>query len=140
MIKFEIKGTPVAKGRPRLGKFGTYTPEKTKNYEELVKYTFKNKYPNFEPFKGELKAKLEFVFEVPKSYSKKKREALLPIEGIEHSGAGYTHKPDCDNLAKAVLDALNGLAYIDDSQITCLLAFKEYGYEAKAIVEIEEIG
>ena len=132
-IEFEVEGRPVAKARPRIGKFGTYTPQKTKNYEELVKYSFIKKYSKFEPFKGELKARLEFVFEVPKSYSKKKREVLL-------TGASYTKKPDFDNLAKATTDALNGLAYIDDCQISCALILKRYGHKARTIIEIEEVG
>lgn len=137
-MKLEILGKPMGKQRPRLGKFGTYTPQKTANYETLIKYSFTQKYPNFKPYESELKAKITAIFEVPKSYSKKKREALLPISGIENSGAGYIHKPDCDNIAKIVLDALNGLAYKDDSQITALLVFKEYGEQAKVIVEVEE--
>lgn len=40
MILFKIPGEPVAKGRPRVTKFGVHTPEKTKNYETLVKEMF----------------------------------------------------------------------------------------------------
>lgn len=137
-MKLEILGKPMGKQRPRLSKFGTYTPQKTVNYETLIKYLFTQKYSNFKPYEGELRAKITAIFEVPKSYSKKKRESLLAIPGIENSGAGYAHKPDCDNIAKIVLDALNGLAYKDDSQITALLVFKEYGEQAKVIVEVEE--
>lgn len=129
---FEILGKPTGKARPRIGKFGAYTPQKTVLYENTIKNMFKKLYPNFEPITGEIKVKITAVFEVPKSYSKKKREQLL-------QGAGYTHKPDCDNIAKAILDSLNGLAYVDDSQVTCLLVFKEYGYENKVIVELQEL-
>lgn len=135
-----IPGKPQGKARPRIGKFGAYTPQKTVLYENTVKNTFKKQFPKFEPITGEIKVKITALFEVPKSYSKKKREGLLPIEGIEHSGAGYPHKPDADNISKIILDSLNGLAYVDDAQVTCLLVFKEYGYEDKVIVEIEEIG
>ncbi len=130
-IKFEILGTPVAKGRPRLGKYATYTPQKTKNYESLVKYSFLKEYPKFNPFMGELKVKIDAIFEVPKSYSNKKRVMLI------HTG--YTHRPDVDNLTKSVLDALNELAYKDDSQVCSLYFNKYYGEEAKVIVEIEEV-
>lgn len=138
-MKFEIIGKPVAKARPRVGKYGTYTPEKTVNYESLVNYTFTQQFPNFKPYDGEIKAKITAIFEIPKNYSKKKREMLLPIEGIEHSGAGYTKRPDVDNISKIILDSLNGLAYKDDSQVTCLLVFKKYGEQAKVVVEIEEV-
>jgi Holliday junction resolvase RusA-like endonuclease len=128
---FEILGKPQGKARPRIGKFGAYTPQKTVLYENTVKNTFKKQFPNFEPFTGEIKVCINAVFEVPKSYTKKKREQLL-------QGTGYTHKPDVDNISKVILDSLNGLAYVDDSQVTCLLVFKEYGYENKVVVELQE--
>lgn len=131
-IKFEVLGTPVAKARPRVSKFGTYTPEKTKNYEELIKLSFINKYPKFTPFTGELTVKIDAIFEVPKSYSQKKKVMLI------HTG--YTHRPDVDNLTKTVLDALNGLAYKDDAQVCSLYFDKYYGKEAKVVIQIEESG
>ena len=139
MLEFEIIGKPIGKARPRLGRYGTYTPQKTVNYESLISYTFTQKYPNFKPYEGEIKVKIEAIFEVPKSYSKKKRESLLPIPGIKYSGAGYPHKPDVDNITKIILDSLNGITYKDDSQVTCLLIFKEYGEQAKVKVQIEEM-
>ena len=134
MIKFEVLGKPVAKGRPRLGRNGhTYTPEKTVNYENLVKLTFMKEYKNFVPLENYIEANITAIFEVPKSYSKKKTKELL--EGSNN----YDHKPDLDNITKIILDSLNGLAYKDDSQITILHANKEYGEQAKVIVELKEI-
>ncbi len=78
------------------------------------------------------KAKIIAVFEPPKSLSKKKKEELL-------YQINYTKKPDADNIAKAILDALNGLAYKDDSQVSALLVLKDYGEENKIEVELEEI-
>lgn len=57
-------------------------------------------------------------FRVPVSLPKKKRASLF--------GTAYMHKPDCDNIAKIILDALNGIAYQDDRQINCLLIHKKY--------------
>ena len=70
------------------------------------------------------------VFEVPKSYSKKRREWCLT--GCEKP----TVKPDVDNLCKVICDALNGLAYLDDKQIVKLTITKEYGLEAGVEVEL----
>ena len=39
-IRFTVYGEPIAKGRPRMGKWGAYTPEKTVRYEELVKFSY----------------------------------------------------------------------------------------------------
>ena len=132
---FEIHEKPIGKERPRVNtKTGAvYTPTKTSSFEEKVKWIFKSKY-NIEtelstkPFK----AKITAIFEPPKSLSKKKQEELL-------FSINYTKKPDADNIAKIILDSLNGLAYKDDSQITALLVLKDYGIENKIIVELEEI-
>ena len=125
---FDVKGKPQGKGRPRVNTFTkrAYTPKKTQDYEELVRWSYKNSYRDFKPLEGELEAHIIAVFEVPKSYSKKKREEL--------KGAMYTHKPDVDNISKIILDSLNGVAYKDDSQIVKLTVEKMYGEEEKVLV------
>lgn len=134
MIKFEVMGKPVAKARPRLGKYGnTYTPDKTVNYKNLVKHTFKRNYPKHKLLEGYIEASITAIFEVPKSYSKKKTKVLLGTHN------DYDHKPDTDNLAKIILDSLNGLAYKDDAQVTILHVNKEYGEQSKVIVELKKI-
>ena len=51
----------------------------------------------------------------------------------------HTKRPDCDNLAKSILDALNGIAYDDDSQICSLSVFKFYGDEPRVEISLGEI-
>ena len=134
MIKFVVLGKPVAKARPRMTKQGfAYTPQKTVNYENLIKYTFQSEFPSHKPFIGFVEANITCIFDIPKSYSKKKTKELLETHN------NYNHKPDCDNLAKIILDSLNGIAYKDDSQVTVLHINKEYGNQAKVIVELEEV-
>lgn len=132
-MRIEIKGKPMGKQRPRFYNGVVYTSQKTVNYESLVRYTFQKEFPNHKPFEGYIEASITAVFEVPKSYSKKKTKELL--EGQNN----YDHKPDLDNIAKIVLDSLNGIAYRDDSQITILHLNKEYGEQAKVILDIEEV-
>lgn len=133
-IEITIYGKPMAKERPRMTKTGhTYTPTKTLKYEKNVKDVFLKKYKDFEIYQGKMKATIKAVFEVPKSYSKKKKNMLLETSN------NYKHKPDCDNIAKIVLDSLNGLAYKDDSQITILEVIKEYGEQSKVIVKLESL-
>lgn len=134
MIKFVVFGKPVAKARPRMTRQGfAYTPPKTVNYENLIKYTFQSEFPSHEPFLGLIEANITCIFDIPKSYSKKKTKELLETHN------NYNHKPDLDNIAKIILDSLNGIAYKDDSQVTVLHINKEYGNQAKVIVELEEI-
>lgn len=133
MIEFVVIGKPLGKARPRVTRNGTYTPQKTVNYEALIRYTFQSEFPNHKPFEGYVEAEIKAIFDVPKSYSKKKTLELL------NGSYNYDHKPDLDNIAKIVLDSLNGIAYKDDSQITELKVIKEYGEQAKIIVKLEEI-
>lgn len=135
-ISFTVEGTPLGKGRPRYVRtqkgIMTYTPEQTVNYENLVKLSYIN---GAGPVKleGPLQVTIECYFPVPASTSRKKRDQMLRGE-IRH-----TKKPDCDNLAKSILDALNGVAYDDDKQICRLDVFKNYGDRAGAVVTIEEL-
>ena len=131
-FKFEILGKPIGKGRPRLGRFGTYTPQKTVNYETLVKYTFARLFPKAEPTDKPIRARITAVFTIPKSYTKKQ------IAEITNKPV-YVKKPDCDNIAKIILDSLNGLAYVDDNQVCSLEINKKYGNQEKVIVELGEI-
>ena len=131
-VNFEILGKPMGKGRPRLGRYSVHTPARTANYETLVKWTFVDKYKDFEIMKKPIRATITAIFEVPKSYSNKQREKAI-------ANVYYTHKPDCDNIAKIILDSLNKLAYQDDSQIASLIVIKMYGPKEKVIVDMEEI-
>jgi Holliday junction resolvase RusA-like endonuclease len=134
MIRFEILGQPIAKQRPRVTRSGiAYTPSKTVNYEGIVRYTYQSLYGQRELISGRIEAHITAIFPIPKSYSKKKTAELL----AGHNN--YDKKPDCDNLAKIILDALNGIAYKDDSQVTVLHIAKEYGTQPKVIVELKEI-
>lgn len=132
---FEIPEKAIGKQRPRYSSktHRMYTPTATRSFEEKVKWSFTQKYNvTTELSEKPFKAKITAVFEPPKSLSNKKKEEL--IDKID-----YTKKPDADNIAKAILDSLNGLAYKDDSQVSELLVQKDYGTENKIIVELEEI-
>lgn len=134
IYRFEVIGKPQGKGRPRLGRYGsTYTPTKTRNYEELVKWSFSKKYKIEKPSEKEINVNIIAIFEPTKSTSKKMRNFLISNE------IGHTYKPDCDNIIKIILDSLNKIAYKDDSQVTKITCKKQYGPESKVLVEIVEV-
>ena len=60
---------------------------------------------------------------IPKSWTKARRQDAQQFD------RWHTSKPDVDNLAKAVLDALNGILYEDDSQVVMLAVTKQYAKE-----------
>ena len=134
-ITFDVPGEPFAKQRPRAAKKGRYitiyTPPETKLYEKKVKESYQKIYKD-KQLKGDLSVYIEGIFPVPKSISNKKREKILK-EQIPH-----IKKPDCDNMAKVCLDALNGLAYPDDAQINILNISKRYGRTPRVEIAIIE--
>ena len=129
-MKFEIEGEPVGKGRPRLSRWGVYTPTKTVNYENLVRFSYLQA-TNDKFIDCDLKIEIWAIFETIKSISQKKQKELM--------NKPYRKKPDIDNITKSILDGLNGIAYQDDNQITELVVHKFYGPKAKAIVEITKL-
>lgn len=130
--RFEVLGEVVGKERPRFAQGHTYTPKKTKDYEIMIKNTFRCKCSYLS--KKALRIKILAYFSVPKSASKAKKEKMLRNELI------CTKKPDFDNIAKIVCDALNNVAYYDDSQITESIVMKRWGGQNKLVVILEEIG
>lgn len=133
MREFTILGQPVAKGRPRVTRWGSYTPEKTVNYENLVKFSYIEKYKDEEVLDSALAIDIRFCFQIPKSTSKRNRELMLKGE------IRPAKKPDIDNCIKSITDALNTIAYKDDNQIVEVVAHKWYSDEPRADVVIKEL-
>ena len=130
--EFVVEGEPKAKGRPRFTKSGiAYTPKETATYENFVKVSFQNAYPIHVRMEGSIKATIIAYFGIPKSKPKKFKEQA------EHEKVYPEKKPDCDNIAKTILDSLNGIAYEDDKQITDMLVLKRYSYIPRVEVILE---
>lgn len=133
-ILFIVPGTPVPKGRPRFTRQGrTYTPVKTKSYEELVAICAKRVMDCPEPLKTPVAVFVTVFFPVPASYSAKRREACLA--GFEK----HTKRPDLDNVVKAITDGMNGVVYEDDCQIVRIVAKKDYCMDAMVEVMVQEM-
>ncbi len=153
MNSFIVPGPPVGKGRPKMtviakkaptsnpqnsynGKpysVKTYTPAKTAQYEQLVKYSFLEQTKQTTPIDGYIKLDIVARFGIPKSTTKKNRALML-------SGEIRPAKiPDIDNITKAILDGLNKVLYKDDKQVIELSVKKEYSEDPCVIVSYEII-
>lgn len=135
MIAFYVPGPPCGKQRPRVLKSGrAFTPAKTKAYEAHVRGCARaDGAIGPELLAGPLQVHLHCRMPIPKSFSRKKRADAV-------TGAlAHTSKPDADNIAKVVTDALNGVLWRDDSQIVTLVVSKRYGDEPGVWVRVETV-
>lgn len=133
MINLVIPGKPMGKQRPRVLKNGiSYTPKETVNYETYIKTIYATECGQ-EPLQGALQMKITAYFPIPKSASKVKKKAM------ERGDIRPTKRPDSDNIIKIVADALNGLAYKDDSQIVSCTLDKYYSEVPRVQVQIRKV-
>lgn len=137
-MEFTVEGQPQGKARARTfydkraNKMRSITPQQTRSYEDVIRWSYNAAGGQYlgEAF---ISVKIMAFYPVPKSWSKKNREAALNGEILP------TTKPDCDNIGKAVLDALNGVAYYDDKQVVRLCVGKRYGEIGRLSVQIDVI-
>lgn len=112
---------PVAKARARVVNGHSFTPKKTASAEKLVKDEWVAcGRPRLAD--GPLGLEVTFYFPRPKGHFNTK--GLLNAEGLRHPAP--TGRPDADNLLKLIWDALNGLAWRDDSQFCDVHVRKAY--------------
>jgi Holliday junction resolvase RusA-like endonuclease len=132
-ISFTVPGSPVAQGRPRFARAGSavvaYDPQKSKDFKNFVKLAALPHKPD-ELLTGPVSLFVRVYRPLPKSMGKAKAELaragkLLP-----------TTKPDVDNYAKGIADALNGFVWKDDSQVAKMGAEKFYSDNPRVEVTI----
>lgn len=131
---FFIAGEVQAKQRPKFNGRFAYTPKETVSYENLVKLQYQAQCGNYRyPDDVPLIVAIFVHIEPPQSASNIKKIRML-------NHAEYPlKKPDVDNVAKIILDALNGIAYRDDKQVVTLIVKKSYAGESGVGVTISEV-
>lgn len=133
-MKFRIPGEPTGKARPRVTRWGTHNTEKTILYENLVKLSYQEQCGEYTEMP--LIARIEVYYGIPKSTPKKNIKPMLERKILP------CKKPDIDNIAKIILDALNGVAYKDDTQVVSLHVHKYYAETPEvqvALLEVEDV-
>jgi Holliday junction resolvase RusA-like endonuclease len=140
-LTLTIPGEPVAKGRPRLGRGGrTFTPAKTARYEATVAMLARAVHQGRPPIAGAVEVTMLAVWPRPKS-----RPETASLQ-TWRTGAAMLKatRPDCDNVAKAILDGLQaGGVITDDGQVVRLVVVKHYaakGEGARVEVRVESVG
>lgn len=135
-ISFFVPGEPRGKGRPRFNKATgvTYTDSETKAYEGKIAACYRKAAQGFRfPADKFLAVEITAYLPIPKSTSKAKAEAMAAGSVLP------SRKPDIDNIIKAVLDGLNGVAYADDARVVGVVGRKRYGAVPGVAVIIREV-
>ena len=136
MVNYIVYGEPVGKGRPRFAKRGTfvstYTPQKTKTYEDEIRMMAKAAMGASEPLDTPVTVAIYIRVGIPASYSKQKRKDAL--SGVLKP----TKKPDLDNVAKCHLDAIQGIIIFDDKLVVNLHVTKVYAETPAVEVMVKE--
>jgi Holliday junction resolvase RusA-like endonuclease len=136
IVNFTVEGNPVGKQRARYARRGnfvqTYTPDKTRTYESLIKEAATEAMGSSEPLETPVNLYLYIRAPIPKSYSKKKVADCL--NGLEKP----IKKPDASNVLKSVEDAMNGVVYRDDCQIVNFHVTKVYSSQSGIDVCVKE--
>ena len=131
-VSFFVAGKPQGKARPRFTRTGhTYTPDKTRCYEQDIALSYTAAGGSYHGDKAYIKLKVTSVYPLPKRANKSVQRAMLTHEQLP------SVKPDIDNILKAVLDSLNGIAYADDKQVICTECCKVYGERAGLSITLE---
>ncbi|MES2320151.1 MAG: RusA family crossover junction endodeoxyribonuclease [Pseudomonadota bacterium] len=169
MIQFTIPGQPMAKARPRFrimppktdavvdqvsksgfrsvtdairaavsatmkGAFvSTYTDSSTVENENRIAAVARAAMRGIKPMESPLEVLIELRMQIPVSWSKKKRVAAS--EGKVRA----TKKPDIDNVVKSILDASNGIVWIDDAQVVVITVRKLYHAEPCVVIAVRPV-
>lgn len=133
-VTIHLPGPPQGKARPRFRRDSghAYTPERTRAYEKALRTEAALAMRGKKMLAGALIARIEAFFPIPQSWSKLKRTRAL-IGTVCH-----TTKPDCDNICKAALDALNGIVFRDDAQVVKATVSKHYAVKPYLLVTVHE--
>lgn len=137
-ISFIVEGDPVPQPRPRFSARGgfarAYTPKAhpVNAYRQAI--AIAAKLAGCQPHDQDVELDVVAVFGRPKSHWAK--------SGLASTAPTRPHKSDWDNVGKAVSDALNGVAYLDDDQIVVGRVTRRYASKnepARTVVTIRRL-
>ena len=125
-IKFTVNTKPVPFPRPRFNSDtkGVYNNPRYTEFKNVVGFLARRAMDGREPFTGEIKLHADFYR--PKPQTRKGQKPQVSFVG------------DGDNYLKAVMDALIGICYLDDRQVTVFSGRKIFG-TPHVTIELEEL-
>ena len=114
----------AGKERPRHHGKVTYTPAKTRHFEQAIKAAYElavaDKGGTVDGYRAPRHVSVSVTIWTQRPLPKSRAKSISTEEDA--------YKPDADNVAKLVMDALNGVAWVDDAQVDDQCTHKKYRY------------
>ncbi|MDB5593734.1 MAG: endodeoxyribonuclease RusA [Hyphomicrobiales bacterium] len=128
-VAFSIPGEPIAFARS--GGRGTvrFTPKRQRDHMALIQLAAHRAMDGQAPMAGALRMSIRATYIVPKGWSRKRSA----------EAKWRTSRPDVDNIAKLIADAINAIVYEDDAQVAALHVEKRYGPLPGIVVTVEPL-
>lgn len=128
-MNITIKGQPYSQKRHRTGRSGHRYDPSSSDKKAIQKALLPIK-PT-KPLTRSIYLVIKAYFQTPTTWSKNK--------AYEHENEFRPKSPDCDNIAKIIMDAMNGYIYEDDRQVVSLTVYKKYSTNPRTEIELNKI-
>lgn len=135
LCEFSVDGDVRGKGRPRFDTRSgrAYTDQRTLAYEHAIMTAARLAMGCSQPVVGPVRVLATVYVAVPKSYSALKRGACM-------CGQIYpTGRPDLDNMLKILMDACNGIVWVDDAQVVEVAVSKLWSERGRLHVMVDAV-
>jgi Holliday junction resolvase RusA-like endonuclease len=129
MLIFTIEGVPVPQQQTRFLRKSGIAYDPSKKDKERIQWQLRPHAPS-EPLLCAIEMHLTFYLPIPKATSKKMYAQMLNGVILPKK------KPDFDNLAYLVTNALKTIVYADDSQVTDCIIRKRYSDRPRTVIQI----
>lgn len=134
MFKFEIYGIPSVQKQTRFSCINNkpHTWDPSKQDKERIQWQIQQHAPEA-PIKGPIELGIWFYMPIPKRASSKLRTEMLNQSVLP------AVKPDIDNMAYLITNALKKIIYEDDNQIVIQKLYKYYDTMPRTVIKIRSI-
>lgn len=126
----------VAGGKARLATDSNRPGSPTNAWRQSVAAEARIQYGDAPASRGPIRVVAELSWPRPLAHYR----AAKPERGLRPDAPTWkTSKPDSDKCARALLDALMGIAYADDAQVVDLVIRKTWSDTPGAVIAISEV-
>lgn len=133
MIEIIIPGPCVPWKRPESRGRKRFTNSEQRDYQRQVSLLAKSAMRGRDPLRLPVHVRIQVGIPIPRTWPAWKQE--MAASGL----LAATAKPDGDNLEKTLQDAMNGIVFVDDSQVISCERSKSYSQIPQTLIIVEPI-